>query len=72
MVVPADIPVNTPVDEFIVATPVEPLDHTPPVVASVNVVADPIHTAEAPLIAATTGKAFTVTNAVCEHPLLLV
>ena len=49
-------------------------DHVPPVVALVKVVADPAHTSVVPLIAATTGIAFTVTVVVTdeEHPSLVV
>ena len=59
---PADTPVITP-DEFIVATPVFPLDqevllHEP---VELNVVVDDTQTLAVPVIAATAGKEFTVT-----------
>ena len=41
-------------------------DHTPPVVALSNVVAEPIQTFVAPVIAATVGKAFMVTAVAAE------
>ena len=47
-------------------------DQVPPVVALVKLVADPAHTSVVPLMAATTGIAFTVTVVaadVAEHPL---
>ena len=49
-------------------------DHVPPVVALVKLVVDPAHTSVVPLIAATTGIAFTVTVVVTdvEHPSLVV
>ena len=50
-------------------------DQVPPVVALVKLVADPAHTSVVPLIAATTGIAFTVTVVaadVAEQPLALV
>ena len=53
--VPADAPVTSPVALLTVATEVLLLLHVPPVVASVNVVVEPTHTADAPLIAAGSG-----------------
>ena len=50
-------------------------DQVPPVVALVKLVVDPAHTSVVPLIAATTGMAFTVTVVaadVAEQPLALV
>jgi hypothetical protein len=50
-------------------------DQVPPVVELANVVADPAHTLEAPVIEATTGNPFTVTGVatdVAEQPLALV
>ena len=46
---PADNPVTRP-ELLIVATPVLPLLHVPPVVASVSVIVEPIHTLPGPLI----------------------
>lgn len=62
MLVPPETPVTIPVDET-VATVVDTLDHTPPVVASESVMAEPAHTVnELPEIAAgITGSGFTVT-----------
>jgi len=73
--VPALTPVTDPVDELTIAVAVFELDHVPPVVASDNVTLDPAHTDVVPVIAATVGKAFTVTTVaalVALHPLLLV
>ena len=61
--VPAATPVTTPVEASTVATALDD-DQTPPVVALVNVVAEPAHTSVVPLIAATTGRALTVTACV--------
>lgn len=63
---PADTPVSTPVLAPIVATPVEPLVHVPPPVASVSVLVAPTQTVVPPLIAA--GTAFIVAVAVARHP----
>ena len=57
--VPGDTPVTTPLEEPIVATPVELLVHTPPVVASLSVVVFPAHTDAVPAIAAV-GRTVTV------------
>jgi hypothetical protein len=61
--VPAATPVTTPVEASTVATALDD-DQTPPAVALVNVVAEPAHTSVVPLIAATTGRALTVTACV--------
>jgi hypothetical protein len=61
--VPAVTPVTTP-EEFTVAMPVEPLLHTPLAVAQLSVVVNWVQTVSVPVIAATVGKAFTVTDAV--------
>ncbi len=47
-----------------VATPALLEDQVPPVVTSASVVVDPAQTVVVPVIAATTGRAFTVTVAV--------
>ena len=57
---PTDTPVTTPL-ELTVATAVLLLLQVPPEVAFVNVVPEPTHIAEVPLIAETVGEAFTVT-----------
>jgi hypothetical protein len=59
--VPAATPVTTPDEEPTVATVRSLLLHTPPEVALLNVVVAATHTVEAPVIAATVGKLFTVT-----------
>ena len=46
-------------------------DHVPPVVELANVVVEPVHTFDDPVIAATTGNVLTVTGVatdVAEHP----
>ena len=58
--VPAETPVTTPV-EVTVATAVLDEDHVPPVVADANCEFEPSHTEDAPVIAETIGRAFTVT-----------
>ena len=60
---PAATPVTTP-PLVIVATDVLELLHTPLAVASDKVVVKPAHTLVVPVIAATTGFAFTVTTLV--------
>jgi hypothetical protein len=55
--------VTTP-EVFTVATDVLEDDHVPPAVASARVVVNPTQTDVVPVIAATTGRAFTVTVAV--------
>jgi hypothetical protein len=65
--VPALTPVTTP-ELFTVATDVVALDQTPPVVASDNVVVEPIQTLVVPVIAATVGNGFIVTDIVSEQP----
>jgi hypothetical protein len=50
-------------------------DQVPPVVELANVVVEPVHTFDDPVIAATTGNALTVTAVaveVAEHPLAFV
>ena len=61
--VPAVTPVTTP-EEFTVATPVEPLLHTPLAVAQLSVVVNWVQTVSVPVMAATVGRAFTVMVAV--------
>ena len=71
---PADSPVTTPfasTDAIVLSDDVQ----TPPVVALVNAVVDPSQTSVVPVIAATTGIAFTVTVVtalVAEQPFALV
>lgn len=63
MQVPAETPVTIPEDApTVIAVHPTPVDHDPPVVASVSVIVDPSHTWVSPPIAAGTG--FTVTSAV--------
>ena len=57
MVVPADTPVTTPVDGFIVATVVLDELHTiVPVAAVDNVIVEPTHTAVGPVMAGADGN----------------
>ena len=53
-------PLTTPALASIVATEVFALLHTPPVVASANVVVMPVDTVVLPVIAGTTGSGFTM------------
>jgi hypothetical protein len=70
---PAETPVTTP-EALTVATAVLLEDQVPPAVASLKVVADPTQTLVVPVMAATTGRAFTVTPVVTAvvQPLALV
>ena len=61
--IPADTPLTMPVEPT-VATNVLPLLHTPPLVASLNVVVEPAHTLMVPVIADTVGNGLTVTTEV--------
>ncbi len=61
--VPAETPVTRP-DALTVATAVLLLLHTPPEVAFEYCVVEPTQTVFVPVVAATTGKAFTVTSLV--------
>ena len=65
-VVPDETPFNKPVDTPMVATPVLLLVHEPPPVLLVNVIEEPTHTLEAPVIAA--GLALTVKPATAIQP----
>ncbi len=67
--VPADSPDTSP-DEFIVATEVVALDHTPPAVMFESWVVDAAQSVVVPVIGGTTGSGLTVTVkvAVFEHP----
>jgi len=65
MVVPAETAFTTP-EAFIVATPGTLLFHTPPAVASVNVVVPFTHREVVPPMGATTGDAFTTCDNVFE------
>jgi hypothetical protein len=67
MLVPAETPDTTPVDET-VATDVEPLVHAPPDVASVRLVVLPAQTLAVPVMAA--GDALTVTTVVTWQPVV--
>ena len=62
---PAATPVTTPV-VLTVAIAVLLDDHVPPVVELANVVVDPAHTFDDPVIAATIGNGLTVTTVACE------
>jgi hypothetical protein len=66
---PEETPVTTPPDDT-VATPVLLLLHVPPVVASLNVVVEPIHSVAVPVIADT--GAVILTMVVAVHPAALV
>ncbi len=71
---PTAAAVTTPVDAM-VATAVFELVHVPPVLVVANVVVEPTHTDDVPVIAATTGSGLTVTAVagdVVEHPEALV
>lgn len=63
---PAVTPVTTPLLLPIVATPVAPLVHTPPLVPSVSVVVAPAHNVVVPVIA--TGLAFIVVVTIVKQP----
>jgi len=60
------MPVTTPVDEPIVATPVLALLHVPPEGEELNVELLPAHTVKAPVIAE--GRLATVTDVTLRHP----
>ena len=62
--VPTDTPVTTP-EASMLATVASLLLHTPPTVVELNAVVPLIQTVPLPVIAATTGKLFTVTVTVC-------
>ncbi len=64
--VPAATPVTTPVEALIVATPVLTDFQTPPLVVLDKVVVLATQTLVVPVIAAITGKAFTVTVVLTE------
>lgn len=66
MVVPADIPVATPVPMPIVPTAVVPLLHVPPANGWVSVVVSPSQTDNVPLI--DTGAGVTVSTLVAVQP----
>jgi hypothetical protein len=70
---PAATPVTTP-EALTVATAVLLEDQVPPAVTSLSVVVDPTQTDVVPVIAATTGRALTVTPVVTAviQPLALV
>ena len=71
---PEATPVTTPV-VLTVATALLFDDHVPPVVELANVVVEPVHTFDDPVMDATTGNALTVTGVatdVAEHPLAFV
>jgi hypothetical protein len=60
--VPAETPVTTADEEPTVATPVEPLDHVPPGVASSRVVVELTQTVKVPVMAAGSGLTETTTE----------
>lgn len=62
---PDETPVTTPVVGSTVALPVLLLLHTPPVVASLSAMVDPLHAVVGPVIA---GSVFTVIAMPTEHP----
>ena len=62
-VVPADTPVTTPVEGFIVATAgLDDVQTIVPVAVVDNVIAEPTHTAVDPVIAGAVGNGLTVTE----------
>jgi hypothetical protein len=65
---PAAKPVTLPVLGSTVATEVVPLDQAPPETVLLNIMFDPIHTVEAPLIVPALGTGFTAitADAVCD------
>jgi len=63
---PAEEPLTTPVVEPTGATDILLLLHVPPTVASLNVITEPIHTEDGPVIA--TGTGLTVTGCVTKQP----
>ncbi len=65
--VPAATPETMPDEEPTVATDVVPLVQVPPEVVFDNVVVEPAQTFIAPVIAASVGRAFTVTTAVTDE-----
>ena len=67
---PYDTPVTTPVDEPIVAMPVLPLVHVPPLVASLMLVVKPAHTVAVPVM--DEGSGLTVTTTVEIQPVVSV
>lgn len=64
--VPADMPVNKPVIEVMLATAVLLLAHVPPIVASASKPEAPTQATAVPVIAG--GSGFTVTDLVAIHP----
>jgi len=64
--VPADTPVTTPVDAWIVATPIVALAHVPPATVEAKVVVVLSHNASVPLNVPALGDAVTVTVLVAE------
>jgi hypothetical protein len=60
VVLPAEIPVTTPVLASIVAAAVEPLLHVPPATLLLSIIVDPAHTEDGPLIVPAFASAFTV------------
>ena len=65
MVVPATIPLTTPVDALMVAAAVLDELHVPPAVVLANGEVEFTKTVDEPVIAANTGNGLTVTTAVC-------
>jgi hypothetical protein len=59
---PADLPVTRPEEASMVATPVEALLQVPPDVVLLRVVVNPLQIVVVPVMAANTGRAFTVSN----------
>ena len=59
---PADFPVTSPEEASMVATPVEALLQTPPDVVLARVVVNPLQIVVVPVMAANTGRAFTVSD----------
>jgi hypothetical protein len=70
VVVPAEVPVTTPVVSTAVATSTLLLLHVPPVVALASEVDEPIHACVLPVIGA--GVTFIVNVAVDAHPVVTV
>ena len=63
LVVPAAMPLTTPVEELTDAIVASAVLHAPPVLSLVNVIVAVSQTTVGPLIVATAGDAFTVTAA---------
>lgn len=70
VVIPEVTPVTTPVNDPAVATPGVPEVHTPPPVASLKIVFEPIHTTGVPVI--TPGEVSTLNDRTTKQPVVKV